>query len=84
MQNESSTDVSVREIMDINIQHEGPQFNHLSEHLTNPTWKKRIKELTQNYVPAGIEDCEVKMKIMLVDESPVFLNPRRLSAEQKK
>lgn len=54
--NENSTEVSVREILNINIEHEGPKYNQLTEHITNPKWQKIVEELVENYVPTGTAD----------------------------
>lgn len=46
--------------------------------------RSEIKKLIENYEPTKLKDTGVKMKIMLQDDAPIYQNPRRLSAEQKK
>jgi hypothetical protein len=45
--------------------------------------QRRTRELVKNYCPKMMKDSGVKMHLILKDETPVFQNPRRLSATQR-
>ena len=79
----SNTEVSCREVMNLNINFEGPEFNFLTHHIKEPTLKKKIDKLIENYKSEATEDSGVKMQILLKDEIPVFQNPQRLSADHR-
>ena len=76
----SNTEVSCRKVMNLNINFEGPEYNSLTHHIKEPTLKKKIDRLTENYKPEAT-DSGVKMKILLKDQILFFQNPLRLSVD---
>lgn len=54
------------------------------QHIADPEIKSEVKEIIRHYTPTHTKHTGVEMRIVLQDDAPVFQNPRRLSAEQKK
>ena len=79
----SNTEVSCREVMNLNINFERPEFNSLAHHIKEPTLKKKIDRLIENYNPEATEDSGVKMRIFIKDEISVFQHAQRLSANHR-
>lgn len=81
---ESQTEVSIKEVLNINIQHNELTFSSVTENITDLTLKTRLERLIEEYTPMKTEDTGVEMKIILTDNIPVYQNPRRLDPEQNK
>ncbi|KAK7870273.1 hypothetical protein R5R35_001001 [Gryllus longicercus] len=45
--------------------------------------KKKVEDMVSNYVPKRKKTTDVKMKISVKDEQPIYSNPRRLSPQEK-
>lgn len=82
---DESIDVAWRAVLSMNVTQEtndGPDVS--IQHIKNAEVKEKVKEIVENYVPIKSSDTGVEMRIVLHDDAPVYQNPRRLSAEQKK
>lgn len=75
----SSTEVSYKEVLNINIQHEEFNASSLTQNIKDLSLRKIVDDLISNYKPKGTKDSGVTMRILLKDEIPVYQNPRRLS-----
>lgn len=68
----------------MNITLEESQTDHLNlDHIPNVDERKCIAELINNYTPNKIKSTDIKMKIILKNEEPVYQRPRRLSTVEK-
>ncbi|XP_015596320.1 uncharacterized protein LOC107268244 [Cephus cinctus] len=70
-------------VLSINAQVE-PEPEVSTRHIADPKIREEVKEIVENYEPRKTKETEVKINIILNDEVPVFQNPRRLSADQRK
>lgn len=52
-------------------------------HISDPKTRAKIEKLISEYKPTNINECPVEMEIVLTDEKPVSLKPRRLSPQEK-
>lgn len=53
------------------------------EHIENALVKNKVGELIRNYTPNKTEDVDIKMKIILRNDEPVYQRARRLSEPQR-
>lgn len=59
--------------------------NHVDVgHIENIQFRNEVKYLVEEYKPNKTKDCDIKMKIVLTDEQPIYERPRRLAVEEKK
>lgn len=53
------------------------------EHIENALVKNKVGELIRNYTPNKTEDVDIKMKIILRNDEPVYQRARRLSEPER-
>lgn len=71
-------------LMKISIAKTGEQSRINVDHLEDVQVQKEIRDIVENYTPNKTRGCDIKMKIVLKDEQPVYEHPRRLSVDEKK
>lgn len=54
------------------------------DHIEDKKTRDDIKNVISEYTVTTTKDTGARMKIILEDDAPVYQNPRRLSAEQRK
>lgn len=54
------------------------------KHIVDKEVREEVRTLIENYTPEQTKNTGVTMRIVLQDDTPVFQNPQRLSAEQKR
>lgn len=74
----------VLEILKIDVNNETCEINRVDvSHIKDFRQQKEIENLTNNYKPNKICESDVKMKLVLKDEEPVYQSARRLSIVEK-
>lgn len=52
-------------------------------HIINKETKKKIQNLIENYTPTNLNKCPVEMEIILSDEIPISMKPRRMPPSER-
>lgn len=60
-----------------------PKNELLLHYVAEPSIKEEFKKIVDNYEPVNTEGAEVKMRIVLKDEAPVYQHPRRLANNEQ-
>lgn len=68
-------------LMEMRIEKENDEID--LGNIENKESRKAVKDLIKNYQPIGTKSTEIKMKIVMKDDEPVYQHPRRLSAVEK-
>lgn len=70
-------------LMEIRMDKETDANNLDLEHISEDRYRNELREIVNNYKPAKTKEVDIKMKIILKDEEPVYERPRRLAVEEK-
>ncbi|KAK9751286.1 hypothetical protein QE152_g5105 [Popillia japonica] len=60
-----------------------PTENIDSFHIRNQDTKKEVLEIIRNYDPVPRKETKIKTKIIMKNEEPIYIRPRRLSQKEK-
>lgn len=77
---EEKKDLELPEIFQIDCAHETDRLDLI--HVNNDC-KIKLEDMIENYKPNKTRDIDVKMKLILKDDEPIYQRARRLSEQEK-
>lgn len=79
---ENDMETTIEEFRNINFITTKEQNEPDLSHITDKSIRNKIQNLIENYHPTEENECPIEMNIILRDETPITVKPRRLSPSE--